>query len=82
MADWWKLRDELAAELRGVPGVISIGVGKSDHDVVLVILVDRNHFRGIAPSLYKGVRVVVRDFGTGIAHRLLEDARDTQGFIR
>jgi hypothetical protein len=65
--DYWKLRDELASQLQGTPGVISVGIGRDGDDFVLVVLVEREQFKGGVQHQYKGVNISVRDFGLGRA---------------
>ena len=68
MHDYWKLRDELSERLSGVPGVLSVGVGRDSSGMVLVVVVDRAQFKGGVALQYKGVGVIVSDVGIGIMH--------------
>ncbi len=62
-SDYLTLRDELASVLREVPGVLSVGIGKEDSRIVLVVAIDPIHFTGGVPSSFDGVAVVLRDLG-------------------
>lgn len=66
--DYNSIRQELASALRDVPGVISVGIGKEDDTVVLIVAIDSNHFAGSVPSSFRGVSVVVRNFGPASLH--------------
>jgi hypothetical protein len=69
MPDILKLRDDLADELKAMVGVISVGIGKNDDRVVLVVSIEPSQYDGDIPSQYKGVRVSVKEIGIGVFHR-------------
>ena len=68
MPDYWKLRDELASELKDIPGILSVGIGRAEQEIVLVVTVEGEGVRSIVPQQYKGVNVNVRDLGIGVMH--------------
>jgi len=71
MIEILRLRDEFASDLKEVPGIVSVGIGRSGREVVLVVAVDRDQFKGSVPERYKGVNVRVQELGVGQLHRTL-----------
>jgi hypothetical protein len=62
------VRDQLIAKLRGLPGFLSVGIGKQ-HDVpVFVVSIDPERFVGGAPAAFEGYSVLVRDLGMPVSH--------------
>jgi hypothetical protein len=61
--DYNALRDDLASVLRDIPGVISVGIGKENKQIVLIVAIDPYLFTGKVPSSFKGVNVIIRDLG-------------------
>lgn len=57
------MRDELIRRLHDMPGFRSVGISKSNGEVVLVVSVDAEEFHGTPPRTFQGVNVEVRDFG-------------------
>ncbi len=66
--DYKAIRDELAKILSDVPGVMSIGIGKENNKVVLLVAIDPNDFAGNVPSSFQGVGVIIRNLGMASLH--------------
>ena len=68
MIDYNLIRSKLAESLQKVPGVISIGIGREDGKIVLIVAIDSSVFTGDVPDSFKGVDVITRDLGVARLH--------------
>lgn len=69
-ADLLALRDELWCQIRGLPGVVTIGIGSKNDRAALVVFVDENEVhKDDLPTEYASLPVVLEPVGQAKAHR-------------
>lgn len=68
MIDYNLIRVKLAESLKKVPGVISIGIGREDGKIVLIVAIDSRVFTGEVPDSFEGIDVITRDLGVARLH--------------
>ena len=61
--DYQSLCQQLRSTIKGVDGVISVGVGKAKDKHILVVAVDPEDYVGGIPKEFHGVKVVARKLG-------------------
>lgn len=68
-AELLALRDELWRQVRGLPGVVTIGIGSKNDRAALVLFVDENKVRkDDLPAEYASLPVVLEPVGRAKAH--------------
>lgn len=66
-------RDKLAMSLKGIPGVLNVGMSKVEGDIVLAVIINSNltkELREQIPNVFDGLKVVVKSLGYARAHFL------------
>lgn len=61
--DYLKIRDSLAKELQGIPGILSVGLTKKDGKISLLVAVDSEKYQGNYTYIFGGLQVIVKDLG-------------------
>jgi hypothetical protein len=64
-----ELRDRLWSQVRGIPGVVTVGIGSSRDGSALIVFVDEDNVdRGGLPTTYEQVPVILERAGKARTH--------------
>ena len=61
--DYLKLRDKLNSKLKGIPGVLSVGLTSKNGETVLLVAIDSEELKSKLPDKFKSIDIVLKDLG-------------------